>query len=187
MSLQYFTSIAVLMLATFSGGCSAETIQSKAGHEDVRVLPNDLYLYAKEQGCSQVSAFYKERPEVREPPYVYGVLSATGQSAARDFSAAFWCERPEQDAGKYILLLKLDGRAWPGGCPNLIVGQDFAGGLSVIRDLRESLDAYWNMRDQNPVGKSGQITSGPGIQSQYDGTGNIYYCHEGKWIARPLE
>jgi hypothetical protein len=178
------TLIAVFALATCSGSCSAKAPQSKAKDETVRVIPNDLYHYAKEEGCSQIATFYKERPEIKGPPYVYGILSS---DAAQDFSAALWCERPELGSKKYVLLLKLGSRIWPGGCPSRIEGQDFVGGLSVIQSLNDPLEWYWNMQDQKPVGKPGQTTKGPGIQSLYDGTGNIYYCHEGKWVARPLE
>jgi len=176
-----------LVLLTVSDACFAENSKSKAQSGNVRVIPDDLYRYAEGQGCSQVSSFYRERPEVREPPYVYGVLAPNAEVARQDFSFAFWCEQMERGARKYVLLLNLDGRAWPGGCTSRIEGQDFAGGLSVIRDLKEPLDWYWNMQDKKKLGRPGQMTAGPGIRSLYDGTGNIFYCHEGKWLARPLE
>ena len=187
MNIRHCTAVFVFTLATVSGTYSAETTQSKAKEEDVRIIPDDLYRYAKEQGCSQVVNFYREQPEVREPPYVYGILSANPQDATNDFSAALWCERPERGDKKYVLLLKLDGRQWPGGCPSFIEGQDSAGGLSVIRNLKEPLVWYWNMKDWKRLGKLGQKTLGPGIQSIYGDTGSIYYCHQGTWIARPTD
>lgn len=188
MNTNRLTSIIAFALAIAAGACSAEVPPTNKAQDDaVRIVPEDLYQYAKEQGCSQVATFYKERPEVRDPPYVYGILAGDPQAASNDFSAAFWCERPERGGKKYVLLLKLDGRPWPGGCPSQIENQDFAGGLSVVRDLSDLLDSYWNMQDRKPVGLPGQTTKGPGVRSLYDGTGNIYYCHDGKWVARPLE
>lgn len=187
MRIRYVPLVVATVLAIGSGACSGQALQDQPKNEEVRVVPEDLYQFTREQECAQVTSFYEERPEVREPPYVYGLFSAGSQSAAKDFSAALWCEQPDSQGRKYVLLLKLEGRRWPGGCPARIENQDFAGGLSVIADLEEPLDWFWNMRDRKPVGKPGQMTKGPGIRSLYDGTGNIYYCHEGQWVARPLE
>lgn len=187
MNIRYFPLVVATVLAAGSGACSAQPLQDRPKDEEVRIVPEDLYRYAREQGCTQGTDFYKERPEVREPPYVYGLFSAGLQSTVQDFSAALWCEQPDRQGRKYVLLLKLDGRKWPGGCPARIESQDFAGGLSVIANLEEPLEWFWNMQDRRPVGKPGQMTKGPGIRSLYDGTGNIYYCHEGQWVARPLE
>lgn len=183
----YVLNVLVVALTLSSSASLADASQVNVKDEVIRIVPEDLYRYIKDQGCSQVATFYKERAEVRNPPYVYGVLSPDAQTASQDFTAAFWCEQPDRGAKKYVLLLKLDGRAWPGGCPNRIEGQDFVGGLSIIRNLNDPLEWYWNMHDQKPVGKPSQRTNGTGIQSIYDGTGNIYYCHEGKWVARPLD
>jgi len=187
MNIRYCMTVFVFTFATIGSVCSAETTQNKVKDEEVRIIPEDLYRYAKEQGCSQVLDFYREREGIREPPYVYGVLSASTQGADNDFSSAFWCERPERGDKKYVLLLKLDGRQWPGGCPNVIEDQDFAGGLSVIRNLNEPLAWYWNMKDRKRFGKPGQKTLGPGIQSIYDGTGVRYYCYQGTWIANTFD
>lgn len=184
---RYFFLIVAFVLAMGNGAYSGQPLQDRPRTEEVRVVPEDLYQFTREQECAQVASFYKERPEVREPPYVYGLFSAGSRSTVDDFSAALWCEQPDSQGRRYVLLFKLDGRTWPGGCPARIENQDFAGGLSVIANLEEPLEWFWNMRDRRPVGRPGQMTKGPGIRSLYDGTGNIYYCHEGQWVARPLE
>jgi hypothetical protein len=171
------------MLVLFTHPSTAGIQEYALTREEIRIIPEDLYQYAAEHRCLQVSNFFRDRPEVRDPPYVYGVLTG----GARDFSAAFWCERTDVTDNKFVLLLKLDGHGWPEGCPSRIDSQDFAGGLSIVRSLHEPLEWYWNMKDETPVGKPGEIASGLGIQSLYDGTGNIYYCHDGEWVARPLE
>jgi len=154
--------------------------------DETRVIPDELYRYGIREGCGQVADFYKEHDDVREPPYVYGILAAPGQYADNDHSAAFWCTQTSDGEKKYVLLLKLDGKKWPGGCPDRIENQFQIGGLSIIRKLNEPLASYSYVDDAAIRPLAGR-TSGPGIKSSYDGTGVIFTCNRGRWAFRQLD
>src|SRR5690606_3802871 len=101
-----------------------------------------------------------------------------------DFSAAFWCVPDNGNTDTFTLLFKFDGAT--GGmavCEPEIEGQEFIGGLSVIRSLEEPLNWYYDVETGRKI-SSEEITAGPAVSSNYDGTGHIYYCHEGRWVAR---
>lgn len=173
---------AALVLPAALGGAAfaADSVQ-----QPVRVIPDDLYRYAVEHGCEQVPDFYVSRPDIKAPPYVYGLLT----NPYADRSAAFWCERPEGGSKKYVLLLRLNERSWPGGCEGRIDNQDTASGLSVIRRLDEPLEWYSDAITNAALAnlEPGQKTDGAGIQSAYGNAGRIYYCHAGRWVSRALK
>jgi hypothetical protein len=177
--------LVVLAVSLFSSAPYAASGQTNT--EETRIIPDELYRYAQSRACKQVSNFYLDHPDVREPPFVYGILAPEENAAFNDYSAALWCE-PEEGTTGYTLLLKLNGRPWPGGCPDRIDYQGDPRGLSVIRMLDEPLEWYRDVASDAPVSgiARNERTRGPGIQSIYDGLGHIYYCHLGTWLARLL-
>jgi hypothetical protein len=179
--LTLFAAIAVLP------ACAAQVQPTPNIADETRIIPDELYKFAASRGCKQPSNYYVDRPAITEPPFVYGILASSDAEASSDFSAAVLCE-PEGESG-YSILLKLDGRQWPGGCVDRIGTQLEALGLSVIRDLDEPLEPFWDNAASAFVSNisSNERTHGPAIRSMDDGFGYIYYCHKGRWLSRPLD
>jgi hypothetical protein len=176
-----------LLVLLCGAGCSVLS-QRDQPVQEIRIIPDELYRYAEDRGCNQVSDFYVDHPDMVEPPFVYSVLATRDEDAHNDTSAAFWCE-PDGGANGVTLLIKLDGRQWPGGCLDRIEYQSDIGGLSIIRMLDEPLSIYRPTRttDAVPTVPTDARTDGPGIQSEYDGFGFMYYCYRGQWLSRPLD
>lgn len=138
-----------------------------------QTLPEPLLQAAAENGCSEVSDFFK-RPGLFDPPYVLGYLPGD-----REASAAFWCTRPKA-AEKYLLVIV--GQA--NKCPAAIPWQNYPGGLSVIRGQKRKLSDFSYRDNVRERGPANSYTKGPMLRSEYDGTGEYFYCHEGRWLVQ---
>jgi hypothetical protein len=145
------------------------------------IVPADLYRYADSLGCDQVTDFYEDREGVLHPPFVYVDAVAPWW----DTAAALWCRPRGGPAGRYTLLLRFGSKSGPmGRCPIRIEGQQHIGGLSVVK-LKQTLDHFRYVDEPTKTGPAIQ-PSDVGIQSEYDGTGAIFYCHEGRWLRSSL-
>lgn len=181
----------VIVMGSTSFVWAAETALNK--DDTIRMIPNELYLYAKSQGCSQVSEYYMT-PDIYGAPYVFGILPVEdGDSYDDNYrkqeSAAFWCETPQKDSqiedNNYTLLLKLNGFNWPGGCAPRIDNMSI-GGLSVSQESQpiEIMYKHKNKDDGKPSVESrpGGQTKGPVLQTHIDGHIYSLYCHNGQWV-----
>jgi len=138
-----------------------------------QTLPEPLMEAATDKGCSEVSSFFK-RPGLVDPPYVLGYLSGD-----RESSAAFWCTRPNAEE-KYLLVIVGQRNK----CPAAISWQNYPGGLSVIRGGKMKLSGFFYRDNVRETGPANSYTKGPILRSEYDGTGEHFYCHEGRWLVQ---
>lgn len=163
-----FASFVFLSLLIFQGLANAEVL----------MVPKELYDYSLENNCAQVSDYYRKKFNISKPPYVYGVR---GQY---DFGIV-WCEQKKENNDKnYILLLKLNGYKWPGGCPEKIENLRYPAGLSVSWNTNEPLNWYREVNNPNVQGPPDLMTNGPIIESNNDGVADHFYCHKKKWLMR---
>ena len=149
--------------------------------DQCQLLPEELLLYANKRGYRQVTDFYKNRPGMLNPPYVYGVL--TGH---KEDSAAFWCERTVNNRIKYFLIIMITNEPNQDvcKCKNIIEWHNYPGGLSVFDDPNTSLDEFYYIDNPKKNLESGNFMKGRGILSEYDGVETLFFCYNGKWIVR---
>lgn len=69
-------------------------------------------------------------------------------------------------------------------CPATLSWDNPPGGLSILTSARFALNEFWYLESPETNGPQGLTTQGPGIRSEYDGTGAHFYCHEGKWLVQ---
>lgn len=148
-------------------------IASGAAVAHGQTLPEPLIEAATKHGCSEVTAFFK-RPGLVNPPYVLDYLPGD-----REDSAAFWCTRPKATE-KYLLVIVGQSNK----CPGAISWQNYPGGLSVVRDERMKLSEFFYRDNVREHGPANSFTKGPILRSEYDGTGEYFYCHAGRWLVQ---
>jgi hypothetical protein len=168
-----------VLVALAALGATTSSAQRAAAPSRVLLVPSDLYRYADSLNCEQVTDFYEDRVGVLEPPFVYvdSVLSWW------ETVSALWCRPRGGPQGQYTLLFRFGARAGPmGRCPIKIERRGHIGGLSVLRSFDLTLDHFRYVDEPTKRGPKVSI-AGPAIRSEYDGTGAIYYCHEGRWLA----
>jgi hypothetical protein len=143
-------------------------------------LPEELREVALKSGCSEVKRFF-DRPGMVNPPYVYGYLPGPKEN-----SAAFWCEKKEND--KEIFLLNF---FFKGEIPEeYICSQSiqrktgYPGGLSVYKDRDTTLEFFHYLNDPKRKPPANEKLTHNGILSEYDGVGLLFYCYKGEWIVR---
>ena len=162
--------LAGLMLA--GAPCAAQSTASPT-----LIVPADLYRYADSLGCDQVADFYDAREGVLRPPFVY----VDEDVPWWDTASALWCRPRGAQTEMYTLLFRFGSKSGPiGRCPNRIDGQQHIGGLSVVK-VTHTLDHFRYVDEPTKAGPAVQ-PSGVAIQSEYDGTGGIFCCHEGRWL-----
>ena len=161
-------------------------------------LPQDLYVYGRERGCDQVANFYVENPDVRDPPFLYGLDMPRPESGRNspqtnwhnDRSAAFWCQtHRDLQEDTYTLLLRFsDPNGAFSGCPDFIPGLDIAGGLTRINVIDRPLAQFVDALTRQPLDASPGIqVLGPGIKGSYEGMGYIFSCHNSRWILVAID
>lgn len=143
-------------------------------------LPKELLDIARKNGCQEVKNFYA-RPGMIKPPYVYGYLPDSQKN-----SAAFWCEKIENDRKIFFLILMTKGeKADQFKCSNTIRWENsFPGGLSLYTDRNTTLEGFRFVKDpEREVSKNVKLTQNA-ILSEYDGVELLFYCYEGEWVVR---
>ncbi len=153
--------------------------QSASVQSRTMIVPKDLFEYADSLNCDQVSDFYESRPGVLDPPFVYvDSLSAWWQG-----TSAVWCRPRGGRPDRYTLLFRFgeSGGAFP-RCPKRIDNLEHIGGLSVVRRPNLSLSHFYYIDQPDRKGPNAPATA-IAIQEIYDGTGRLFYCYEGHWLA----
>ena len=145
------------------------------------VLPQTLREDARRMKCEPIGDFY-ERPGRIDPVYVFGYWDRDADEFGEQ-SAIYWCERSEE-AEPYLLVVWFSDAG--GGaaflCPRSVSGQNYPGGLRILRDERLPLTAFLYRDDPRLSGPADGFTNGPVIESRYDGAGERFYCHAGRWL-----
>lgn len=151
---------------------------------DIHTVPADIRAYFKQNSCSEVLDYYLQS-RVIEKPYLYGVRSAVnGTKTKNDFSFLAWCKSTTRNADRpYVLVGRLDGATWPGGCKFPIQGFDFPGGLSVSKK-KINLSMFTNFEYQSA---GSHVVLGPVIRSEMDGLVYEVLCHDGAWVKRNID
>ena len=169
--------LAVVMLGV---GVPASIFGQRASvQSQTMIVPEDLYHYADSLNCDQVSDFYQGRPGVLDPPFVYvDTLSAWWKGAS-----AVWCRPRGGRPDRYTLLFRFgEGVGGFARCPNRIDNLEHIGGLSVVRRPNLSLARFYYVDQPGKKGPDAPATD-PAIQEIYDGTGRLFYCYAGHWLA----
>ncbi len=148
-----------------------------ASDEAVYIIPKDLVRKAQKEDCHQVRDFYDRAGFVGPAHSAWGDVSG-GQGAI-----LFWCQRQSPQGVEYFLLIENQGSQSPfAGCPTKIRTINYPGGLSVRREQKLALDKFVVLRNPKKHGPNVRMSK-PAIFSEYDGTEEIFYCHEGEWLA----
>lgn len=149
---------------------------------DVHVVPIEIRDYFKANGCSEVLDYYSES-RVIDKPYLYGAISlAGGVKSNNDYSFIAWCKSLGGNFdNQYVLVGRLDGAVWPGGCKFPIGGFDYPGGIGIARK-KISLGAFTDFSYRKVRG--GSIV-GAVISSERDGLVYEVFCHRGTWGVLP--
>jgi len=151
-------------------------ITAASAAADNLIMPQELVLFAKKNGCSQVVDFYNV-PGMINPPYVYGYLPGDPEN-----SAVFWCQKNESSDKPYLLLFMSKIPDVPIGCPYKIEwGGRIPVGLSIDRNISlPLLNFYYIDNTDKPISKKG-VTTGSVVVDYYDGISTYFYCFKGRW------
>ncbi len=165
------TKLFTAMLLFTSLGCA---------YGQIPLMPEDLLIFAGRNGCKQVDDFFKNRPGMLNPPYVYGYLSGSNEN-----SAVFWCQVSKKDKRTFFLVI-LAKEVIPkfSACPTKIEWHNYPGGLSIYKDKQTTLDGFVELADPNRRAPSGVKLMNNAILSHYDGVEALFYCYRGKWLVR---
>lgn len=142
-------------------------------------LPTDLSAIASQHDCQAVENWFRDRPGMTDPSYLYGYYPRE-----RELSAAFWCRKLE---GRRTYLLVLWNWNYPDttpdGCPSFVEWQEFPRGLSLFEDEDMSLMGFSYMDDRTEVSPEARTRYRP-LRAEYDGNETLFYCHDGRWTYR---
>lgn len=143
-------------------------------------LPEELREIAMENGCSEVKRFFA-RPGMINPPYVYGYLPGPEEN-----SAAFWCEKKENDKEIFFLIIMVKGaKPEEFKCPDKIQYKGgYPRGLSVYKDRDTTLEHFHFLNDPKRKPPQNAKLTHNAILSEYDGVGVLFYCYQGEWAVR---
>ena len=151
------------------------------GEGETLVIPRDLYGEAQRHGCDQLSDFF-DRPGVVGPAHVYGILPGPLHD-----SAAFWCKRTgdlKNDEAPYQLVVVVNlERRMPLGCPSVIRGWNYPGGLRVIERPGAKLTGFKYVQDPHRRGPGIVVVKSRIIVSEYGEVAEWFYCHRGEWLV----
>ena len=93
-------------------------------------LPTDLSAIASQHDCQAVENWFRDRPGMTDPSYLYGYYPRE-----RELSAAFWCRKLENRRTYLLVLWNLDyPDTTPDGCPSFVEWREFPRGLSLFED-----------------------------------------------------
>lgn len=155
---------------------------------DVKTMPLELVDAARKHNCAPIEDFFSTSAIIH-PPFLYGYVPGNEQK-----SAVFWCERTN-DTGerRYFLVFEFKIDHELARCPHEIEHTSgYPGGLLIFQRYsqydrfykRDTLEKFAYVRDPQRSGPRGVRLRHPAILSYKDGTGTIYYCHQGEWLER---
>lgn len=146
------------------------------------VIPKVLNEIVEQNGCKQVSDFYERLETVQRPPYHLNYIGWGKKNYA------VWCtnDMDKKDyLRKYTLLVKFEEENHElGKCPNKIENIKLIGGLEIIDD-DSAIDWFYYLDTKKKLTSTSKISS-LAIKSIFDGTGRIFACSNGRWVARGL-
>jgi len=147
---------------------------------DCYLLPEDLLKIAHEKGFYQIKDFYKNRPGMLNPPYVYGYFPGPKEN-----SAVFWCENKENTQRRFFLVIvSKDEIKKSLNCDDIIEWPNYPGGLTILQDTNIPLDGFVYLDDPKRNGPENTYLTHNAILSEYDGVEVIFYCLNGEWLVR---
>jgi hypothetical protein len=134
---------------------------------------------ARNKGYEQVTEFYKNRPGILNPPYVYGYLPGPKEN-----SAVFWCQKEHNDKQTFYLMFMFKNRTHKlCNCPDVIEWHNYPKGLSICSGRDVMLDGFVYINEpKKEVPKNVRLIHNA-ILSEYDGVEEIFYCHDGEWVV----
>jgi hypothetical protein len=134
---------------------------------------------ARKKGLDQVFDFYKNKPGMLNPPYVYGYLPGPEEN-----SAVFWCQRGQKGKRPYFLVFMFKDKSHKlCECPDVIEWHNYPKGLSIYKDRNTTLEHFIYIKDpKRKVPKTLKLSHNA-ILSEYDGVSAIFYCHGGEWLV----
>jgi hypothetical protein len=141
-------------------------------------MPKELVEIAAQHDCRQIG-IYLDRPAQVRPLYVYS-------SAEPVSSAAFWCEKPQQDERPYRLVVTDGEPSLRGACPNSFDWWDQPRGLAISQESRP-LRAFRTVEQPELAQHFTGNTVGALLTDSTDGLITYFYCHNGKWMFETLE
>jgi hypothetical protein len=71
-----------------------------------------------------------------------------------------------------------------GDCAAKIDNQSHIGGLSLVPATGLNLTDFRYVANPGKVGPTADTAAGVAIHSEYDGAGEEFYCHAGRWLYR---
>jgi hypothetical protein len=164
-------TLATLVVLYFSIAASSDEL--------CQIIPEELLNFAKEKGFEQVLDFYRNRPGMLNPPYLYGYLPGREEN-----SAVFWCQRTERGKKSYFLVFMFKDKSQKlCECPDVIKWQNFPKGLSIYKPTNETLENFVYVKDLKKRGPRDARLTHNGILCEYDGVSEIFYCHNGEWLV----
>jgi len=154
------------------------TVHSAYG--ETPIMPIELSESARSHGCQEVSDFYKDRPGMLDPVYVYGYLSGRKEN-----SAVFWCQAAREDKRTFFLVVYLkESKPSSFHCPAKVQWNNYPGGLSIYENRDTSLDGFVYLNQPSKRVPPGKKLTSNAIRSEYDGVETLFYCYKGEWLVR---
>ena len=142
-------------------------------------FPISLMPLAIEHDCRPVHDFFRDRPGMIDPPYLYGYYPGE-----RELSAAFWCQKVDDPRTHLLVLWHLDAASTTAdGCPGCIEWKNPPRGLSLFEEETVPLDEFRYVADGTEVAPGARSRYRP-LSSYYDGVETLFYCHDGRWTFR---
>jgi hypothetical protein len=169
-------TLCILPLLGVGGTTSAETL----------VMPRELVDFARANGCESIDDFF-ERPNMVDPPYVYGWLPGDKEN-----SAVFWCKKKGESTKLYNLIFisrtspNLPSLADPkqlGGCPAIIEWHNSPRGLTIETRPRLPLSTFRYVSMPERTAPRSVVANAKVLVNYYDGVENVFYCHKGQWLV----
>lgn len=149
---------------------------------DTYVMPQDLVMQARDQGCHQVSDFYNREGEIN-PPYIY--FGTDDTDSLRPY--AFWCEKTSNtNKTEYLLMISSNTIRSFKGCPNTVKYWNYPGGLYFLPQVEVDLANYRNTRTNRSDFSSKKTVKSDLIVSAYDGVEFRLACYANSWYYRIL-
>lgn len=143
------------------------------------IMPEELLEIAKENSCTQVDDFYKGKPGMVKPPFVYSYTAGSEED-----SAVFWCQKIENNKKYNYLLFMFKKPNELAACAKKVEWKNPPRGLSLYKDSNTTLETFVYINNPKKKGPKNERLKHNAILSEYDGVEELFYCYEGEWLVR---